>query len=401
MSIKVKLSTKSKEYNIPEYSLTGDLLSFLTCNLQYRYQNKGFLPPSRPLQLWFGEFVHGVMEEAYTVWTLKKTQFPWDWLKDIRPIEEKIDQRMQARGLYPPNPKYFTPYNCVGESDEDPSKRIISTRIENSINLWGKHLFPLMDSAEVLIKGLRKMPLKDVINRRSDFYCVNGVIDVISSLKINSSISKDNLIVDYLKEENFYKKNHINSEKEYEIIIDYKGMKRPQYDSNHLEHRSTWNYHQWQILTYSWLRCRQANSRPIISGIIFYLNELLPSNEDLLVIKRDVESNKTDVEISKEDRELIEDWDGTEKNFPELSDSFKLDRSIRIIEINDEKVKKALREFDNVVNDIEKSTLNEGIGTSIKNSWKADGDNRTCDACDFKNFCNKYRNEHSQFFTVP
>ena len=41
----MKLSTRSKSYMIPEYNLTGDLLSFLTCNLQYRYQNKGTLPP--------------------------------------------------------------------------------------------------------------------------------------------------------------------------------------------------------------------------------------------------------------------------------------------------------------------------------------------------------------------
>lgn len=93
------LSVRPSPYVVPAYSLTGDLLAYLNCGLQYRYHNRGALPPSKPVQLWFGQFIHGVMEEAYRTWQSRNMPLPWSDA-EITPIADLIIRRLAARGIY-------------------------------------------------------------------------------------------------------------------------------------------------------------------------------------------------------------------------------------------------------------------------------------------------------------
>ena len=405
----MKLPTRSKSYMIPEYSLTGDLLSYITCGLQYRYQNKGTLPPSKPVQRWFGEFIHGVMEEAYLDWKYQKKEFPWDWKEDIRPIEDEIDLRLQVRGLYPHDEDLFFSINQPGshltldDLNEHDHKKLASARAEKAINIWGKHLFPLIDSSELLIKGVRPMPDFDKNTSRSNYYGINGVVDVLTSTKINKIHDQSNLYNFDNKIVNFIKRNLEESDVEdYEIIIDYKGMKRPPTKVSDPHSEDKWENHKQQILTYSWLRSKQEDSKAISAGIILYLNELVPSKEDLVLIKEEIINDLTDIPDGNEfldDIELILDWQEDDK-MPNLSDDFKIARSIRFIEINDEERKKALEKFDKVVSDIENSLISEMKGCKIQDAWKAEADKRTCTACDFKTFC-KNNSDITKDFKIP
>ena len=446
----MRLSTKSKEYIVPEYSLTGDLLSFLTCNLQYRYQNRGTLPPSTPIQLWFGEFIHGVMEESYLKWEYldenskinpddipqdspyknqKSLKFPWNWMDDIRPIEEMIENRLKTRGLVAPRNYYDSSINIEEKIDEDyePRKMLYSARAESAINVWGPHLFPLISNTEMLIKGIRPMPELVEYEKRSENYTINGVLDVLSYLDINYfknrqnnqkigketpqmnldtyyDFYKSNMIYEYLLNNQEFIENmngfddEIKKQDKFEIITDYKGMKRPSLDSKN------WKHHEQQILTYAWLRNEQNDDKHVVAGIIFYLNELVPSNDDLMAIKTDLENNNTDVSISRKDEEILFNWNPESEYhiLNDLSDKFKIDRSIRIIPISkdSEKIDNALDEFDSVVEEIEESILKESNGIPIKHAWKAEAEKRTCSACDFRTFCNKHKSEFKNI-TIP
>ncbi len=379
------LSVKRPTYKIPEYSLTGDLLAYLKCPLQYRLYNRNSLPPSKPVQLWFGEFIHGVMEEAYLEWRdHNRRRFPWQWLPEIRDIEIRISRRLQAKGLNPP-PRVFCPYDeSVVEArlcpdSNHPHQHIASKRSEAAINTWGPHLFPLIDSYEVKLRGLRDMPHYQANRDRSNYYGITGVIDVISSVTLRDA-PRGNLILRIL-----YENDEIRQlmdeylDDEFEIIVDYKGMRRPPLNS------TEWQAHEWQILTYAWLREHQPDSRPVIAGILFYINELVPTSEDIMDLQQEIRNNNTDVIPTQSEIQKILDWrEGME--IP-LTTPYRERRSIRVIPVTPQRVQNSLREFDDVVRRIENNILDEIRGGRITNVWQGHYQRRTCDACDFKTFC--------------
>ncbi|MDW7728339.1 MAG: PD-(D/E)XK nuclease family protein [Candidatus Methanoperedens sp.] len=167
---------------------------------------------------------------------------------------------------------------------------------------------------------------------------------------------------------------------EYEIIIDYKGMRRPPNDAEVKSH------HEWQILTYAWLRSQQPQAKKIVAGIIFYLNELALSKKDMEELKDEVLQKNTDVVPQGLDLKNIQNW---KKNslIPSLSVHFKEERSIKIIPVDQNYIKNALKEFDDVVNGIESCVLSEINGNNITSSWMPKPEKKTCTACDFKTFC--------------
>lgn len=381
------LSVRPRPYIIPEYSLTGDLLAFLTCPLQYRYYNKAALPPSTPVQLWFGEFIHGVMEEAYQEWRRNDShqRFPWSWLPDIREIEMRVHERLQARGLYPP-PRLFCPYSATTTSpglcaDADhPHQLIASHRTVGAINTWGQHLFPLISEAEVRLKGSRPMPNYEAGISRSNYYAITGIVDVISSINLYTA-PPGNLLLHSLRDApDVARIVDAIGTAGYDIIIDYKGMRRPSID------QPIWRHHEWQVITYAWLRMRRESVQPTAAAVLLYINELYPSIEDLRQLQGEVDADITDIVPSGSDLAALRAWDQNSPP-PTLSQQLREERSIRIVPVDPDAMVASLQNFDHVVGDIELGVLAETAGARIQQCWSPNPAVRTCTACDFKTFC--------------
>jgi len=370
------LTRKSDREIVPQYSLTGDLLSFLRCGLQYRYHNGSSLPPSRPVQLWFGEFIHGVMESAFRMWSASAPQFPWPCnpttphqqppsgrlAHDIGTIGDTVEATLRAQGK---NPRSF---------DVRDNAYI---RGAKAVNELGPHLFPLIYSAEEKVIGTRSIPPSPPGQPppRAALYELHGIIDVLTNVQLGVAPTT-NVIRQAIQTA------CPGLTGNYEVVVDYKGSRRPA--TNH----AYWQQHDWQVQTYAWLRTRQPNSLPVAAGVLLYVNELAPVSEDLVELKHAMTTSNADVVPIGGDPDAyqLSTW-RSGNAIPQFSLPFRLARAIRVIPVSAASQTAAATQFDNVVSSIEQCVAAEAVAGTIMQHWQPCGDAESCAACDFRHFC--------------
>lgn len=377
------LTARQEATTIPNYSLTGDLLSYLRCGLQYRYQNGSALPPARPVQLWFGEFIHGVMEMAYMLWKDRGIPLPWpsttiEWDErltgkglpehDIGEIGRKVEGVLAVQGKIPRNKD---------------ARMTAYTRAAEAINLVGPHLFPLVVFAEEPLAGSRALP-DGATGLRAERYGVTGVADVLTHVSLRT-VSESNLVRVAVEQALAAQGRRVPDE--FEVIVDYKGAARPDVGTTQDDY---WQQHDWQIQMYSWLRARKPGAKPVVAGIILYVNELLPSTTDVLGLRSQIKNGQTDVVPVRgsEDYYVLSTARPGSGAGRELSQAFRLHRALRVIPVTDESIEVAGRAFDNVVVDIESRISQEIAVGNVSTAWQPScRDADTCAACDSRYFC--------------
>ncbi|MET4037899.1 MULTISPECIES: PD-(D/E)XK nuclease family protein [unclassified Bradyrhizobium] len=376
----MELPIKPPDRVVPEYSLTGDLLSYRRCAMQYRYYNGSALPPSRPVQMWYGEFIHGVLEGAFGMWRADPGRYPFPW--PSTPIPEVGAPAPPPAGLAANDLRVIgwpIEQALAYEGKRARSRRArVSAyrRAEAAVNMLGPHLFPLIADAEQKVIGTRPLPRPvEGTMLRSERYALHGVIDVLTNVEL-ANVGAGNIIREAVRAA------CPDLQGTFEVIVDYKGSHRPETDKDY------WQLGEWQVQTYAWLRQRQQLGYPVAAGILIYVNELAPGSDDIRKMKAAIQNGKTDVAPTRGDPDYyaLNTWTGGPA--PRLSAAFRYRRAIRIIPVTQQSIDNATTQFDRIVAEIEGRVRDEEIRGSIRNTWPPNcNEPETCIACDFRHFC--------------
>jgi len=326
--------------------------------------------------MWTGEFVHGVLEEAYRYWNSHHTPFPWPYTppqwppqldaaiqdtNDVGTLGHRDEVRLAASGK---------------RSRSRPAREAAYRRVEAAVNQLCPHLFPLITAAEERNSGTRAMPTLPVGEAaRGTRYELTGIADVISSVMLGGANATPLVALIQAQLSNM-------PAGEYDLIVDYKAGRRPALDS---PFRTQFEL---QVQTYAWLRSQIPQSRPVGAGLLIYINELSPSRDDMAELRREMGDGTTDIVPANgsADYYAVHTWQ-PDQPVPNLSFDFRLHRAVHVVDVASPLVQHAVGQIDSVIAQIESSAFREQNTGNIPNNWQACGGAEDCVACDFVHFC--------------
>lgn len=364
-----EMKARKEAYQVPSYSLTGDLVSFQRCGLQYRRGVLGRLPATRPVQMWFGEFIHGVMEEAWRTWRQQEPQgsAPVDFDDaQCTALCEAVETRLRLRGL---------------RSRSRDATEVAMLRARAALRDLAPRLFPLISHAEVRLTGTRDLPPQGGAARRRNVekYEMAGVVDVVTRMPAAGAPDPLQRRLAQLLGEGAMQAG-------VEVIVDYKGQSRPG-----LEYR---NLYASQVQTYAYLRQAQASAARVVGGVLLFINELAPTWEQVKDLAAEIASGTADVapEPGTPDWDTVTEWRKARRARPDeppsLSLEFRMRRAVLGVAVDARTLDEHLKVFDGLVGKIEACREAESAGTRIGEAWPVnDRDEATCTACDFRVSC--------------
>lgn len=154
--------------------------------------------------------------------------------------------------------------------------------------------------------------------RQGDSYEVEGIVDVITSVEFSAATSPNPIVSALLS---------AIATQAYEVVVDYKGMRRPSMHDPEDSSGGLWQHQEWQILTYAWLRAQQPDAKRVKSGVLLYLNELVPGVEDMDRLHEEVLGGGpiTDLPPTGRDLQALRDWPRSKRRWSAQLDSWSND----------------------------------------------------------------------------
>ena len=365
------LSMRPSADTQPTWDIARDLLSFLRCGLQYRYSRPGKPRPSHSSQQFSGQFLQQVQEDA---WLLANTPsappFPWPE-QAVQELLNHVEQRLAAQGV-----------RCHSAS----GRHYTRLRAAAAINELGPLLFPLLCHARLRVSGSFHNPNTVPQSEFNDIPAceLTATIHAVARLQLHDPALGRNPLVKLLQQQLPQAPSGT-----VELLIDFQGNRRP-YSccTQALCNDST----QLQIQATSFLYGTRTQ-HPVIAGLVCYLSELVPSRRDFLALRKALIQRPGDPDIPAADSldaAILRTWKARTPGEvpPLLSLPFRLQRTIRVINVSVADQQVALKQLRNTVQRILQCRSQELLTGHIISAWERNASQVTvCQACDARTWC--------------